>query len=128
MKTPYNLFAGLMFMSVSLYTNAELLQQFELENGTLIGGYSGPTTSPFDGIACYGNDDGVETDASLSGVPGEFRLDLRGASSNDSSAGISVYLSGKRIGTASFAGTEPTNVSIQFDLPEQPANSMMVVC
>ncbi|GDY24842.1 hypothetical protein AHAT_07320 [Agarivorans sp. Toyoura001] len=105
--------------------SAELLQKFELENGSLLPGYSGTIDSPFNGVAAYANNDGVEAQAQLSNVPGQFRLDIRGASSANNAAGISVYLDGKKLGATEFSGTSASVNSITFKLDSQPTNSTL---
>ena len=104
---------------------AQLLTQNELENGNLLPGFSNVVNTPFNGIAAYADNDGVEINTSLSGVPGKFRLDITGASSNSSAAGISVYLGDSKIGTTDFSGTSPSKNSISFTLDNNPSNSTL---
>ncbi|GAB1621330.1 hypothetical protein AAOGI_13800 [Agarivorans albus] len=103
--------------------SAEVLQKFEMENGSLLPGYSGLIDSPFNGVAAYANNDGLETSALISNVPGEFRLDIRGASSANNVAGISVYLGGQKIGATEFSGTSASVNSINFKLETQPSSA-----
>ncbi|WP_347332475.1 glycosyl hydrolase family 8 [Marinimicrobium locisalis] len=117
------LFCGTLF--AAHMAQAELLQKAELETGVLLPGYSSLIDSPFTGVATYGNGDGVELETTISGVPGEFRLDIRGASSNSSSAGISVYLGDKKLGQVGFSGTTPSLKSLEFSLEQYPESSTM---
>jgi len=128
-KTKKSMFSllglGLITTVVTSFSHAVLLTQGELETGTLSGPYSSIVDTPFGGIGAYGNPDGVEIDTQLSGVPGKFRLDIIGASSNTSAAGISVYLGGSKIGATDFSGTSPTTSSISFTLENTPSNSTL---
>ncbi|WP_111978600.1 glycosyl hydrolase family 8 [Algibacillus agarilyticus] len=123
MKLPNFTLTTLSLCMVMHTASAQLLEKQQIENGTLLPGYTGIVASPFNGVAAYGNGDGAELTAALSNVPGQFRLDVRGASSANSAAGMSVYLGGKKIGGLSFSGTSPSVQSISFSLDEQPANS-----
>ncbi|UPW19697.1 glycosyl hydrolase family 8 [Agarivorans sp. TSD2052] len=105
--------------------SAEVLQKFELENGSLLPGYSGLIDSPFNGVAAYADNDGVEAQVQLSNIPGQFRLDIRGASSANNTAGISVYLAGKKLGATEFSGTSASVNSISFKLDAQPSSSTL---
>lgn len=110
---------------ISPLCSAELLQKFELENGSLLPGYSGAIDSPFNGVAAYANNDGVEAQATITNVPGKFRLDIRGASSASNAAGISVYLADKKLGSTEFSGTSASVNSISFNLESQPSSSAL---
>ncbi|WP_411990779.1 glycosyl hydrolase family 8 [Agarivorans sp. DSG3-1] len=121
---PYGL-AVLSAALISPLSSAEVLQKFELENGSLLPGYSSAIDSPFNGIAAYANNDGVEVQAQLSNVPGQFRLDIRGASSANNAAGISVYLGDKKLGSTEFSGTAASVSSINFKLDAQTSSSTL---
>ncbi len=102
---------------------ATLLEHVESESGTLLAGYSGRVTSPFSGVAAYGNKDGVEhTTNKFTNVPGIFRIDVRGASSSSSAAGMAIYVDAKKIGSVSFSGTTPTVSSVEFKLESSGAS------
>lgn len=103
--------------SLSFVHAAQLLEHVESESGSLLPGYTGKITSPFVGVGAYGNGDGVEhATIKLTNAPGIFRLDIRGASSANSAAGISAYVNGKKVGGVSFANATPTVKSIEFSL------------
>jgi endo-1,4-beta-D-glucanase Y len=104
---------------------AQQLANGELENGSLLPGYSGFIDTPFNGVAAYANGDGVQINTQISGVPGKFRLDIRGASSTSNAAGISVYLGDKKIGATSFSGTSVSVASISFNLESMPSSSIL---
>jgi endo-1,4-beta-D-glucanase Y len=102
-----------------LFSNAHaaLLEHVESETGTLRPGYTGLVLAPFSGVATYANNDGVNHNTSkFRNVPTLYRIDVRGASSNSSTAGISVYVNDKRLTTKYFAGTTPSVQSVDFRL------------
>jgi endo-1,4-beta-D-glucanase Y len=105
-------------LSTSLTVGAaQLLEKVESESGALLPQYTGLISVPFTGIAVYGNKDGVEhATAKLSNVPGVFRIDLKGASSDNSDAGVSVYIDSKKVGAIRFSGKTPTVQSLEFEL------------
>ncbi|GAD01157.1 glycosyl hydrolase family 8 [Agarivorans albus] len=118
----------LALLSLALWSplsSAELLQKFELENGSLLPGYSSAIDSPFNGVAAYANNDGVQATAQISNTPGQFRLDISGASSANNAAGISVYLDDKKIGATEFVGTAASLGSFSFKLDSMPLNSSL---
>lgn len=102
---------------------AQLLEHVESESGTLLAGYTGKITSPFSGIATYGNGDGVEhATTKFSNVPAIFRIDVRGASSANSAAGIAIYVDGKKVGAVSFSNTTPAVKGVEFKLESTEAS------
>jgi endo-1,4-beta-D-glucanase Y len=103
---------------------AEQLADNELENGSL-SGLTNNISSPFNGVSLFSNGDNVQLNTQLSGVPGKFRIDIRGASNNSSAAGISVYLGDTRIGETTFTGTSASISSISFNLDSTPSNSTL---
>ncbi len=103
---------------------ATLLEHVEAESGSLLAGYTSVISSPFAGIAAYGNGDGVEiATAKLSNAPGIFQIAVRGASTNSSAAGMAVYVGGSKVGAVSFTGVSPTTQLLQFKLNSVPAIS-----
>lgn len=103
--------------------HSQVLQEFELENGSLSGAYAGLIDEPFDGVGVYGNNDGVSAVAALSGIPGLFALTVTGASNNSSTAQVGVYLGDKRLGSPGFSGTSPTSQTLEFKLTQAPSES-----
>ena len=125
MQSKKILLSALGLSLITSASHAELLVQEQLENGNLLSGYSSVVDTPFNGVVAYADGDGVEIDTQLSGVPGKFRLDITGASSGTSAAGISVYLGGSKIGATDFSGTSATTSSISFTLENNPSNSTL---
>ena len=114
---------GISTLTTSAY--AQQLASGELEGGTLLPGYSSVIDTPFNGVAAFANNDGVEVNTQVSGIPGKFRLDIRGASTDNSAAGISVYLGDKKVGATSFSGSSASVSSIDFKLSSQPSNTKL---
>ena len=119
---------GLLALALSSsFAHSQVLQEFELENGALLGAllgaFAGLIDEPFEGVGVYGNSDGVSAVAALSGIPGVFALTVTGASSNDSTARVGVYLGDKRLGTPGFSGTVATSQTLEFELTQAPSES-----
>ena len=71
---------------------------------TNIGKYAGAISSPFDGVALYGNGDGCTTSYSFSGTNKKYRIVVKGASNNSTTASASVYVGGKKRGSLVLEG------------------------
>ncbi len=80
----------------------------ETENMTMGGSYAGKITNPFSGIALYANNDKGTITQDFPEGPGFYRVSITGASSNTSSAGVSLYVNGTKIKAYSFSGTSAT--------------------
>jgi endo-1,4-beta-D-glucanase Y len=94
-------------------TRGTLVTHKEAETMTSGGGCTGfSTTSVF----YYCNNDSTFNSFSFAQT-GTFTVTVRGASSNNTAAGISVYVAGSRVATFSFTGTTLTNKSQTFNLP-----------
>ncbi|HWZ90737.1 MAG TPA: glycosyl hydrolase family 8 [Polyangiaceae bacterium] len=83
---------------------------------TLSGPYCATISSPFAGVAFYGNGDTAQTTHDFATIPGEYKLSLAGASSTSAAAQISVRVSGTKVGSASFTGTTVATQSVSFTL------------
>ncbi|WP_281614804.1 glycosyl hydrolase family 8 [Flammeovirga sp. SubArs3] len=80
----------------------------QTESMTLGGAYASTTTTPFDGIILYANDDHGATTIQISNAPGVFDISLRGASTNTNAAGVSLEIDGTEVTSFSFSGTAPS--------------------
>lgn len=125
MKKIMQLHAGILALALSAPSHAELLDSKQVESGTLLPGYSTIIDSPFTGVAAFANGDGVELSTQVSGVPGKFRLDTRGASSANNSASIEVYLGDKKMGSSQFTGTSASVHSLNFTLENFPSSQSL---
>jgi len=114
----------LLVFFVTHVSAATLLEHVEVETGTLLAGYSGKISSPFAGVAAYSNGDGIEiATTKLNNAPGIFQINVQGASSKASAAGIAVYVGGSKAGSLSFPNTTASVQSLQFKLKTVPTTS-----
>jgi endo-1,4-beta-D-glucanase Y len=116
-------FLSIFISFFSGFANAiTLLEHVEVETGTLLPGYTGIIASPFAGVAMFANGDGVDiTTTKLSNAPGIFQIAVRGASNNTTTAGVSVYVGGVKVGSTTFTGATATTQNVQFQLTSVPA-------
>ena len=97
----------IVFISFS-FNSAAASFTIETENMTMGGSYAGKITNPFSGIALYANNDKGTITQDFPEGPGFYRVSITGASSNTSSAGVSLYVNGTKIKAYSFSGTNAT--------------------
>lgn len=83
-------------------------QTLEAEDMTLSGPYAGKLSSPFQGVALYGNGDNATGVVSLTKGSGVYNIKVTGASNNGTAAGVALYVGEKKIADMSFSGTEPS--------------------
>ncbi len=88
----------------------------QAEDGTFSGEYADSITSPFGGVALYADDDAVNFRVEFPIVPGEYRIDIAGASSDSATATANVLLESEMIGTLSFGSTSRSVQSIDVDV------------
>ena len=91
-------------------------QTLEAETMTKGGTYAGPCSSPFQGVALYGNGDNATGVVSLTNGSGVYNIKVTGASNNDTAAGVALYVGGKKMADMSFRGTEPSVQQVQTKL------------
>lgn len=89
---------------------------------TTMGAFAGPISEPFDAVALYGNGDGCTTSYTFEGTNKKYRIVVKGASNNTSTASVSVYVGGTKRGSVSFTGTELQSQSVDFKLLEETGN------
>ena len=87
----------------------------ECENMTKGGPYAGSITSPFSGVALYANGDYCANNFSFPSTK-TYTIGVRGASNNNSTAKVAVYIGGTKKGTLSFTGTTPSVQSLSISL------------
>ena len=78
----------------------------EAESLTPAGTYAGKITQPFGGMAFYGNGDCATKTVTFPVKNGMYTVGVRGASSNNSGAGIALYVNGKKISDFTFYVTQ----------------------
>ncbi|BCJ93967.1 endo-1,4-beta-xylanase [Anaerocolumna cellulosilytica] len=85
----------------------------ECESLTKSGTYAGNITSPFSGVALYGNGDACYNNYTFSDSK-NYTIYVRGASNNSSTAKVGVYIGGTKAGTLNFAGTTASVQNVSF--------------
>lgn len=75
----------------------------ECENMSTGGTYTGKITTPFSGVALYGNNDYCAT--SYNFTVATNKISVRGCSNNSSTAQVAVLVGGTQVGTLNFSGT-----------------------
>ncbi|AXT52105.1 T9SS C-terminal target domain-containing protein [Aquimarina sp. BL5] len=108
MKTITTIFFKLFFLCVIIVSGQTTVQIEDLSIG---GPYAGLIDSPFNGIAFYGNGDKAEGSISLPTVPGLYKVEITGASSNSSEAKINLNIGSNNLGAFSFSGASVSNSS-----------------
>ena len=91
-------------------------QTLEAEEMTLGGPYAGTCSSPFPGVALYGNGDNATGVVSLTNGSGVYNIKVTGASNNGTAAGVALYVGGKKMADMSFSGTAPSVQEVQTKL------------
>lgn len=91
-------------------------QTLEAETMDLGGPYAGTCSSPFQGVALYGNGDNATGAVSLTNGSGVYNIKVTGASSNGTAAGVALYVGGKKMADMSFSGTAPSVQQVQTKL------------
>ena len=91
-------------------------QTLEAETMTLGGQYAGKLSSPFQGVALYGNGDNATGAVSLTNGSGVYNIKVTGASNNGTAAGVALYVGGKKMADMSFSGTAPSVQQVQTKL------------
>jgi endo-1,4-beta-D-glucanase Y len=107
-------FLLLLFAQFSLIlSNAQTIQANSM---TLGGPYAGTISSPFAGVAFYGNGDDATGSLTLTNATGVYSITATGASSNSSTAQIDLYVDGTKVGSFSFTGTSATTSTLPLTI------------
>ena len=72
----------------------------------------------FSAMAFYKDGDYCSTSYNFTGTNKKYRMVVKGASSNSSTAGISVYVGEKKVGAVSFTGTSLSTQSFDFKMKD----------
>ena len=72
----------------------------------------------YSGVALYANNDYCSTSYEFKGTNKKYRMVVKGASSNSSTASVSVYIGGKKVGKVSFTGTTLSEQSFEFKMTD----------
>ena len=90
-------------------------------------GATGPMTTPFEGMKLYCNGDAIKTIYDFKGTNKKYRMILKGASTNNTAAGISLYIGGKKKGAVWFTGAELSEQTIDFKMQEEETGSLEIM-
>ena len=71
-----------------------------------------------DKVVLYSNGDCCSTFYEFEGTNKKYRMVVKGASSNSSTASVSVYIGGKKVGAVSFTGTTLSEQSLEFKMTD----------
>ena len=71
-----------------------------------------------DYVTLYGNGDYCSTSYNFEGTNKKYRMVVKGASDNSSTAKVSVYIGGKKVGTVGFTGTTVSEQSLEFKMTD----------
>ncbi len=101
----------------------QLVNSGECSKMTCGGSYAGPVSGKeFSAVALYGNGDYCTTSYEFVGTNKKYRMVVKGASSNSTTANVSVYIGGKKVGTVGFAGTTLSEQSFEFKMTDATGN------
>ena len=97
----------------------QLVNSGECSKMTCGGSYAGPVSGKeYSAVALYGNGDYCTTSYEFVGTNKKYRMVVKGASSNSTTANVSVYIGGKKVGTVGFAGTTLSEQSFEFKMTD----------
>ena len=97
----------------------QLVNSGECSKMTCGGSYAGPVSGKeYSAVALYGNGDYCTTSYEFEGTNKKYRMVVKGASSNSSTASVSVYIGGKKVGAVSFTGTTLSEQSLEFKMTD----------
>ena len=93
----------------------KLVSSGECSKMTCGGSYAGVAG---DKVVLYSNGDYCSTSYEFEGTNKKYRMVVKGASSNSSTASVSVYIGGKKVGTVGFTGTTLSEQSFEFKMTD----------
>ena len=101
----------------------QLVNSGECSKMTCGGSYAGPVSGKeYSAVALYGNGDYCTTSYEFVGTNKKYRMVVKGASSNSTTASVSVYIGGKKVGTVGFTGTTLSEQSFEFKMTDVTGN------
>ena len=103
----------------------QLVNSGECSKMTCGGSYAGPVSGKeYSAVALYGNGDYCTTSYEFVGTNKKYRMVVKGASSNSTTASVSVYIGGKKVGTVGFTGTTLSEQSLEFKMTDVTGNKI----
>lgn len=88
----------------------------EAEDLELAGQYAGTITMPFNGVALYANGDSVSFEHTFPELPGTYRIDVTGASSNQRVATAELQLGTRSLGDLAFRSATSSVQTLEFSI------------
>ncbi len=103
-------------------------KNFHIDGTTMTktGEYAGNMLEPFEGVALYGNGDGVKISYRFEGTNKKYRIIVKGASNNDTAAGVSLYIGDQKKGAVSFTGTQLQEQVIDFKMQDDETGELEI--
>ncbi|MDX2189482.1 MAG: glycosyl hydrolase family 8 [Bacteroidota bacterium] len=101
----------------------------QVESMTTGGPYAGIISSPFSGVAYYGNGDNSTSSVSLYSNTGVFLVSLRGASNNANNAGIDLKINGTTVAQFTFTSSSPVILykTLNLNLPNSNPSIQLIL-
>jgi arabinoxylan arabinofuranohydrolase len=93
---------------------------FQAETLEIGGQYAESVSSPFSGVALYADGDSVSVEHTFPVVPGTYRVDVTGASSNAFPATAEVLLGTRSLGDLEFRGMASSVQTLEFSIRAEP--------
>ncbi len=90
-------------------------------------GLTGTMEEPFKGVKLYTDGDAITTTYDFKGTNKKYRMILKGASTNNTAAGISLYIGGKKKGAVWFTGDKLSEQTIDFKMQEEETGSLEIM-
>jgi len=100
---------------------------FQVESMEIGGQYAESISMPFSGVALYANGDSVSIEHTFPAVPGTYRVDVTGASSNNAVATAELLLGMRSVGDVSFRGRMSSTQSVEFSIRTTPATRTLTL-
>ncbi|MDR2475432.1 MAG: cadherin-like beta sandwich domain-containing protein [Bacteroidales bacterium] len=95
-----------------------LAATYTIEAENMAGSGASVISSPFNGLRFYSNNNSGTASQVFADGAGVYRISITGASSNASTAGISLYVDGVKKKAFSFTGTTAATITADVKLPD----------
>lgn len=92
----------------------------QAETMTRGGTFTSLINNPFPGVAFYANNDRATGSADFATLPGQYLIEVRGASNNNNNAGITLLIDNVEVAAFVFNGTVPATKSTILTLTGGP--------
>jgi hypothetical protein len=102
--------------AVAAQPSGETSTIFQVEDMEIGGQYAESISAPFEGVALYADGDSVTLEHTFPALPGSYRADVTGASSNNRAATAELRLGERSLGNVTFRGTASSVQTIEFEV------------